>query len=55
MNHDEAKKYVIATIKTGDKERIRRVLARYQEVYLNKKPSKKTAYDIAKEVFKDAT
>lgn len=59
MTDQEIKKYVINTIRTGDKKRIQAVLARYQEYikerntefYRKLREQKKTAYDNALEVF----
>lgn len=52
MNEKEIKDYVIHTIKTGNKERIKKVLTRYQEWM--KKEKDKREDDIvkkAKEIF----
>lgn len=37
MTKDEAKKFVIDTILTGDKDKIARVIRRFQEVYGNQR------------------
>lgn len=52
MNEKEIKNYVIQTIKTGNKERIKKVLARYQE-WLKKERNEKEDDIVkkAKEIF----
>ena len=49
-NRQDAKAYVIATIKSGDRNRICKVIERYRQKYWKKKED--TSYKDAVEIFK---
>ena len=48
MNKDEAKKYVMATIKTGNAKRIKEVMDRYLKAFPDKP---KATFEDAKKLF----
>lgn len=50
MTHKEIKAYVVATIRTGDKERIAKVLKRY--LAWQKEEEANGLYETAKDIFK---
>ena len=52
MNQQDALNYVKATIKTGDRDRIREVIDRYREKYWK---TVDEAYDTAKGIFETDT
>jgi chorismate mutase len=49
MTKEEIKKYIIRTIKSGDRERIQKVLKRYWQW----KKENENNFEVAKELFKD--
>lgn len=49
---EKIKEFVIATIRTGNKERIQKVLQRYFDIFILKK--KEDIFETAKKIFKRA-